>query len=43
MQKNMVGAKLAWKQTCQIYPRRDENMECTLDSVGISFFAITLK
>jgi len=26
----MVGAKLAWKQTCQIYLRRDENMECTL-------------
>jgi len=30
MQKYMVGAKLAWKQTCQIYLWHDKNMECTL-------------
>jgi len=28
--KKMVGARLACKQSCQIYLRRDESMECTL-------------
>jgi len=34
MQKNVVGAKLAWKQPCKNYLRRDENMECTLGRGG---------
>jgi len=29
--KKMVGAKLAWKQTCQIYLQHDKIMERTLD------------
>jgi len=28
--KKVVGTKLAWKQTCQIYLPGDKNMECTL-------------
>jgi len=28
--KKVVGTKLAWKQTCQIYLWHDKNMECTL-------------
>jgi len=28
--KKVVGTKLTWKQTCQIYLQRDENMEYTL-------------
>jgi len=32
----VAGAKLASKQTCQIYLRHDENMECTLVSKLIS-------
>jgi len=30
MQKKVVGTKLAWKQTCQIFLWGDENLECTL-------------